>query len=91
MTPGPLVPAREVLASAKLDAGMGPAALADYETVLTREPNRFHATYGAARAAQLSGDPARAADYYRRLVELGGDSDPVRPEVGLAKRYLASH
>ena len=90
VTPGPLVPAREILASAKLDAGMGEAALADYETVLTHEPNRFHATYGAARSAQLSGDHARASEYYRRLVDLAGESDSARPEVGVARRYLAT-
>jgi tetratricopeptide (TPR) repeat protein len=90
VSPGPLVPAREVLAGVKLDMGMGADALADYEMVLTREPNRFHATYGAARAAQLAGDHAKAGDYYRRLVDLGAESDPPRPEVGLAKRYLAS-
>jgi hypothetical protein len=89
VTPGPLVPAREVLAMEKLEAGYGGAALADYESVLTREPNRFHATYGAARSAQLAGDHARAAEYYRRLVDIGAESDPMRPEVGVAKRYLA--
>ncbi|HUQ29290.1 MAG TPA: hypothetical protein VM051_11905 [Usitatibacter sp.] len=90
VSPGPLVPAREVLAGVKLDFGMGGDALSDYEMVLTREPNRFHATFGAARAAQLSGDHARAAEHYRHLLELGGESDPPRPEIAMAKRYLAS-
>ena len=89
VTPGPLVPAREVLASMKLDAGMGNEALADFEKVLTREPNRFHATYGAARAAQLAGDHARATDYYRRLMDIVGDGDTQRAEVNVARRYLA--
>jgi hypothetical protein len=90
VTPGPLVPAREVLGFMRLDAGMGSEALADFEKVLTREPNRFHATYGAARASQLAGDHARAADYYRRLMEIVGDGDTQRAEVAVAKRYLAS-
>ena len=90
VSPGPLVPAREVLAGLKLDFGMAPEALAEYERVLTREPNRFHATWGAARAAQLAGDHAKAGDYYRRLADLGAESDPPRPEIGLARRYLTS-
>ena len=89
VTPGPLVPAREVLAFMKLQAGMASEALADFEMVLTREPNRFHATAGAARAAQSAGDHARAADYYRRVVDLGAESDPPRPELAVARRYLA--
>jgi Tfp pilus assembly protein PilF len=88
VTPGPLVPAREVLASMKLQAGMAGDALADFEAVLTREPNRFHATVGAARAAQLAGDHGRAADYYRRVVDLAAESDPPRPELATARRYL---
>ena len=90
VTPGPLVPAREVLAYMELGAGMGNEALADFEKVLKREPNRFHATYGAARAAQLAGDHARAAEYYRSFVAIVGDGDTQRPEVGQARRYLAS-
>jgi Tfp pilus assembly protein PilF len=74
----------------KLDAGMGNEALGDFEKVLTREPNRFHGTYGAARAAQLAGDHARAAEYYRRLMDLVGDGETQRAEVAIAKRYLAS-
>jgi Tfp pilus assembly protein PilF len=89
VTPGPLVPAREVLASMKLGAGMGSEALADFEQVLTREPNRFHALYGAARSSQMAGDHARAAGYYRRLVEMAGEAD-ARPELAVARRYVAS-
>ena len=47
VTPGPLLPAREVLASALLDAGKPADALREYETVLTKEPNRLRATGGA--------------------------------------------
>ena len=90
VTPGPLVPAREALASIKLASGMGSEALADFEKVLTREPNRFHATYGAARAAQLAGDHARAAEHYRNFIAIVGDGDTQRSEVALARRYLAS-
>jgi Tfp pilus assembly protein PilF len=90
VTPGPLIPAREALAFTKLSAGMGNEALADFEKVLVREPNRFHATYGAARAAQLAGDHARAAEYYRAFVAIVADSDTQRAEVALARRYLAA-
>jgi len=88
VTPGPLVPAREVLAGVELKAGMAREALADYEAVLTREPNRLHAVAGAARAAQLAGEQARAADYYRRVVDLTAESDPPRPELAMARQYL---
>ena len=54
VTPGPIVPARELLAYAQLDAGDAAAALRDFQTVLEREPNRKRAVEGAARAAKLT-------------------------------------
>jgi Tfp pilus assembly protein PilF len=55
VTPGPIVPARELLAYLQLDAGEARSALRDFESVLEREPNRQRALAGAARAAQLAG------------------------------------
>lgn len=67
ITPGPIVPARELLAYATLDTGDATAALREFESVLQREPNRYRAVEGAARAAERAGDTVKAAEYSRQL------------------------
>jgi hypothetical protein len=59
VTPGPIVPARELLAYVQLEAGDAVSALRDFESVLEREPNRRRAAAGAVRAAKLAGEPRK--------------------------------
>ena len=75
VTPGPLVPARELLAYQELEAGDAKLALANFESVLQREPNRNRAFAGAARAAERAGDSRKAAEYSKRLLELTASAD----------------
>lgn len=88
VTPGRLVPAREVLAYATLDAGDAAAALREFETGLEREPNRLRGYAGAARAAERAGDAKKAAHYSARLVDLTKSADTELAEVAHAKRML---
>jgi hypothetical protein len=67
VTPGPIVPAREVLAYVQLEDGDAKAALRDFESVLKREPNRYRALAGAAQAAERAGDAKKAKQYAARL------------------------
>lgn len=89
VTPGPLLPARELLAQALLDNGKPVDALREFEAVLAKEPNRFRATAGAALAAERSGDAPKARQFYAQLIELASNADSARPEVTYASRYLA--
>jgi tetratricopeptide (TPR) repeat protein len=88
VTPGPLVPAREMLGELLLDLGQPAQALAEFETSIANEPNRFRGFYGAARAAELTGDAAKARVYYTKLVALCDKADTPRPELGEAKAFL---
>jgi len=88
VTPGPILPAREVLAGALLDSGKAADALREYEAVLKKEPNRLRATAGAARAAEGSGDAAKARLYHSRVLEQIDGSDNPRPEAANARRFL---
>jgi hypothetical protein len=72
VTPGAIVPVREMLGEMLLDANHPAEALAEYEKSLTESPNRLNALTGAARAAQLSGDRTKAATYYGRVAGLLG-------------------
>jgi len=87
VTPGPLAPARELYGAMLLDRGMAVDALAAFEAVLKKEPNRFNALSGAAKAAEKLGDREKATGYYKRVIELAGDSG--RPDLTIAKQFLA--
>lgn len=63
--------------------------MSEFETSLSKMPNRFNGIYGAARAAELLGDLAKAKTYYAQLVELGKNADTERPELRGAKTFLA--
>jgi hypothetical protein len=87
VTPGPIAPARELLAEMLIDVKQPAAALQEFRATLEREPNRFRAVYGAARAAALSGDPSTAKTYYRQLLTICERADkPGRPELAAARK-----
>jgi tetratricopeptide (TPR) repeat protein len=86
VTPGPLKPAREQLGEMLMLAGQSAPALKEFEETLTREPRRFRAVYGAAHAAQLSGDRTKAHTYYQQLVEICKNGDAERPELQEARK-----
>jgi tetratricopeptide (TPR) repeat protein len=88
VTPGPLLPAREILADVLLAAGRHAEALQAYERVLAKEPNRYRATLGAARASQAMGDAAKARTYYSQIVDLGSDADGTRDGLQEARQIV---
>jgi len=88
VTPGRIVPARELLGEMLLEFKRPAEALKEFESSAQREPNRFRGLAGAAQAAAQAGDPGKAKQYYVRLVELAGNGEP-RPELARAKAYLA--
>jgi len=88
ITPGRLVPAREVVAYAVLESGDAAAALKEFETVLQRDPNRLRAFAGAARAAERSGDRKKAAEYAGKVVQLAAAADTQLDDIAHAKSLL---
>jgi hypothetical protein len=88
VTPGLIVPAREVLALVLLQGAKAAEALREYETVLTKEPNRFRAFAGAMQAAERAGDAKKAAFFAERVLEQTASADTVRPEIAQARRLL---
>lgn len=87
VTPGPLAPAREQYAKLLLDSGQAKEALAAYEAVLAKEPNRLLTYVGAARAADKAGDRAKAQRYFSKVVEIGAQADTPRPEIAEARAF----
>jgi hypothetical protein len=88
VTPGPIVPAREVLAVVLLKDGKAGEALQGFESVLTREPNRYRAIAGAMQAAERAGDSKKAAAFADRVVDQTSAADSQRPEIAQARRVL---
>jgi Tfp pilus assembly protein PilF len=66
------------------------AALPEFEATLKKEPNRFRALYGAAKAAASAGDRAKAREYYGLIVKICEHGDrPARPQLDEARRALS--
>jgi len=87
VTPGPLAPARELLGEMLLELRRPGDALREFEATLKKEPNRFRAVYGAARAASLAGNRESARKYYRQLTTIAERGDkPGRPELVEARK-----
>jgi hypothetical protein len=88
VTPGRLVPARELLGDMLIEMKRPADALKEYEASQVREPNRYRGLYGAGMAASESGDKAKAKLYFSRLLDMAG-SATARTESGNARAYLA--
>ena len=91
VTPGPIVPAHEMLGDLLVATGQPGLALAEYEASLHISPNRFHALAGAAHAAFLSGDKVKARTYYAQLVAVAKHADPDVAAITEAKAFLAAN
>ncbi len=83
------IPAREMLADLLLELNRPEQALAEYETDLKFNPNRFNGLYGAARAAEMAGKNDKAGTYYAQLVKVCDGSSSDRPELSRARGLLA--
>lgn len=80
---------RELLGDMLLAANEPRLALKEYEASLQSARNRYRGFYGAAKAAQRSGDLEKARTHYVKLLALCGNADTERPELAEAKKYLA--
>jgi tetratricopeptide (TPR) repeat protein len=83
------IPAREMLADLLLEAKRPQQALAEYQTDLKLNPNRFNGLYGAARAAEAAGKQKDATEYYALLLKVCDGSNSTRPELSRARQLLA--
>jgi tetratricopeptide (TPR) repeat protein len=89
VTPGPIIPARELLGEMLLAGNEPQQALQAFEASMQIEPNRFWSLYGAARAAELAQDRAKARTYYTQLLALAERADSKRPALAATRAFLA--
>lgn len=84
-----LYPFRELYAELLLELGQGAASLREFEVSLKAYPNRYRSIHGIARAADVTGDRQKAAQYYKRLATMAKNGDSSRPELAQARSYVA--
>jgi uncharacterized membrane-anchored protein len=72
-----------------MELGDSQQASKEFEALLLVSPNRFNGLYGAAKAAEMSGDRAKAATFYAKLAAIGARGDGSRTELQAAKKFLA--
>jgi tetratricopeptide (TPR) repeat protein len=85
-----LYPMRELLGDLLIEQGQAGEALKAYETSMKNARERLRGFYGAAKAADASGDKQKATRYFTELLRLTKNADTDRPEIRAAKQALAT-
>jgi len=88
VTPGAVLPARELLGDMLVLLSKYDEAIDAYEASLLVSPNRFNSLYGAGYAAEGAGDFKKAKFYYEKLMALTSGVDSDRPSLKRAKMFL---
>lgn len=90
VTPGEIVPARELLGDLYMAMNEPAKALEAYEASLKKHPNRFNGLYGAGKAAKKLHDEGKVTSYLGKLISI---SDPAssRPELQEARSLVKNN
>lgn len=91
VTPGEVIPARELLADMYGYLNQWRSALTAYEADLKKHPNRFNDLYGAGQAAEKAGNPEKAVFYYQQLIRVARTAQSTRPELVAVHHFLQGH
>lgn len=76
-----LYPMRELLGDLLMANDQALEALREYEKSLRNAPMRLRGFYGAAKAAEATGDKTKAEQYFTQFVRLTRNADGDRPEL----------
>jgi tetratricopeptide (TPR) repeat protein len=90
VSPGAFVPIREQLGSLLLEVGQSQDAQREFEAALKIYPGRFRGLYGAARAAEQTGDKEKAGRYYAKLAAQTAKSSGSRDELNHVREFLSA-
>ena len=86
VTPGAVLPARELLGDLLLELNRPADAARAYEASLRQAPGRARSLFGLARAAERAGDNATARERYQEFLTLMHAADGDRPEILVDRR-----
>ena len=88
ISPGRILPARELLGDMLLESGHADASLAAYEASQVRDPQRYRTLFGAAKASEAAGDEDKSRAYFARLVQMA-DGGSTRTSMTEARYSVA--
>jgi tetratricopeptide (TPR) repeat protein len=90
VTPGPILPAREMQAEMLLLLDRPGDALRTFDAAALLDPNRARNRFGSAQAAERAGLMDEARRRYEAYLDLMSLADSDRPQIETAKRFIAS-
>src|SRR3989442_7738257 len=90
VTPGPVLPARELEGDLLLAVQKPAAAAQAYRTTLTLSPNRARSLFGLAQAAELAGELTTAPATDQEVPDPMAEADRRPPPIAIARRSVAS-
>ena len=88
--PYPIIPAHELYGTILLELRRPAEAAKHFAETLKRTPGRPMAVYGIARAAEVLGDRSTALERYTQFLDLWKHADHDRPELAIARRFIAA-
>ena len=88
VTPGAVMPARDMLGDMLLLSNKPSEALIAFEKSLKISPRRSYGLYGAAYSAELSGDSNTAKKYYSELIEVMANADSDNKKLVHANNFI---
>jgi tetratricopeptide (TPR) repeat protein len=91
VTPGEVIPARELYGEMLLEMNKPEFALSNFEQDLKTHPNRFNGLNDAALAAEKSGNREKAAMYFEKLIEISDSNNCKRAELDHARSFLSKY
>lgn len=91
VTPGEVIPARELLGDMLFQMQQYDNALQAYEVALKKSPNRFNSLYGAGKAAEKSGNQGKAIACYQQLLSIADSEKSDRTELVAIRSFLTAH
>ena len=90
VTPGPTLPAHELLGDLLMEQKTPNEALVAYKRALELYPNRFNSLLGAARSARAVDDRSSAKNFYQQLIDVAGDGQR-QAALSEARTYLTQN
>jgi tetratricopeptide (TPR) repeat protein len=91
VTPGEIIPARELLGDMYLEMNQPAKALEAYEADLANHANRFNGLYGAGQAEEKIGNTEKAVLYYKQLLAMAKPSNSNRPQLQAVESFVRNN
>jgi tetratricopeptide (TPR) repeat protein len=88
VTPGPILPALELLGDLLMEQRQPSEALVAYKRSIELYPRRFNSLLGAARAARARDDKSAAQAFYKQVLEVA-NRGTRQPELTEAQNHVA--